>query len=630
MESRSLTAYLTKDEFKRFQDLIRRHEGLKYVIGEGRPDTYAAAGAAAAAAATGGSEAVGRGLRNFRSTCWMNALLQLLSHTPTLKAAVDEVVQNAPPEPRNPPGDDPRDNEDVVIVEASDSSLQILSGIKEVLDQLSSPGGGPVRPDLVNGIQAFVKLVDRRDPAQLETSFRDFSESFLSLKSVSTPFESKLAEKGNLVRFYTLSYCEKGELRLTVGREDQSWLKISYEPEDDSPPTVQGLLESFLEVSPVEKFHREVCPDDGKRCDIYSLEASKFLWLWFMPNITHVFDTIREQNPDASEDKVKRLAKENPDYRDLSLRLTEELSKKALIRPQTRIALPATNFKKTFIRDEDWSCNNARNYEQGSLDMMKDICELEGQSLLDRRLEFRLRGFVRWLGNHYYYVKVGEDEERDSQRGVGLTTFNDTSVKSTWVPYDQDGCLDLESEGLGKGVLNFFFEPVGQSPIGAEVGDSVPPEIYPPRVGADVDPEDPLDLAGAASPENSPPRDRSRRSRRDHSASLESGEIPLPPPLPRPLLSPPRGSHRRASPPRERSSSLESGEIPIRRAGRGTSSTRRADPERAVASPANSPSRRRRSRRDRSRSPESGEISSESQSRSSSPPPPSRRSGRRR
>ena len=191
MESRSLTAYLTKDELKRFQDLIRRHEGLKYVIGEGRPDTYAGAGAAAAAA-TGGSEAVGRGLRNFRGTCWMNALLQLLSHTPTLKAAIDEVVQNAPPEPRNSPGDDPRDNEDVLMVGASDSSLQILSGIKEVLDQLSSPGGGTVCPDLVDGIKDFVKLVDRRDPSRNITTFRDFSESFLSLKNVSTPFINKL------------------------------------------------------------------------------------------------------------------------------------------------------------------------------------------------------------------------------------------------------------------------------------------------------------------------------------------------------------------------------------------------------------------------------------------------------
>lgn len=562
MESRSLTAYLTKDEFKRFQDLIRRHEGLKYVIGEGRPDTYAGAGAAAASA-TGGSEAVGRGLLNFRSTCWLNALLQLLSHTPTLKAAVDEVVQNAPPEPRSPPGDDPRDNEDVVIVEASDSSLQILSGIKEVLDQLSSPGGGPVRPGRIVGIQDFVKLLDGMDPSRNITAFRDFSESFLSLKSVSTPFESKLAEKGNLVRFYTLSYCEKGELRLTVAQEDQSWLKISYEPEDDSPPTVQGLLESFLEVSPVEKFHRDDCPDDGKRCDVYSLEASKFLWLWFMPNITHVLDIIREDDPEASEDDVKRLAT-TPAYQGLALEQTEKYSRNALIRPQTRIGLPATNFKKTLIR-KDWSCSILRNYEgkpvvrkpeDAAENMMTAICELERQSRLEHPLEFRLRGFVRWLGNHYYYVKVGEDEERDSRRGVGLTIFNDASVESKWVPYDQDGCLDLESEGLGKGVLNFFFEPVGQSPIGAEVGDSVPPEIYPPRVGADVDPEDPLDLAGAASPENSPPRDRSRRSRRDHSASLESGEIP------------------------------------VRRARRGRSSTRRADPERTVASPANSSSRR--------------------------------------
>ena len=547
MERRSLTAYLTKDEFKRFQDLIRRHEGLKYVIGEGRPDTYAGAGAAAAAA-TGGSEAVGRGLLNFRATCWMNALLQLLSHTPTLKAAVDEVVQNARPEPRNSPSDDPRDNEDVVMVGASDSSLQILSGIKEVLDQLSSPGGGPVLPDRVAGIKDFVELVDSRDPSRDITTFRDFSESFLSLKNVSAPFIDKLKEKGNLVRVYTLSYCEKGELRLTVGREDQSWLKIPYKPADDSPPTVQGLLESFLAVSPVEKFRREVCPEDGKRGDIYSLVASKFLWLWFMPNITHVFAIIKEDNPDASEDEVKSLAETA--YKGRSLKLTKEYSKKALIRPQTRIKLPATNFKKTLIR-EDWSCSTLENYEgkpepkelaDTAEQMMEETCELERQSRLERPLEFRLRGFVRWLGNHYYYVKVGEDEARDSRRGVGLTIFNDTSVESKWVPYDQDGCLDLESERLGKGVLNFFFEPVGQSPIGAEVGGSVP---APPREGAGVDPEDPLGLAGQASPENSPPSDRSRRSRRGRSASLESGKIPI----------------------------------------------RQADPERTVASPANSPSR---------------------------------------
>jgi hypothetical protein len=253
--------------------------------------------------------------------------------------------------------------------------------------------------------------------------------------------------------------------------------------------------------------------------------------------VSHVFDEIRQDYPDATDQEVAELAR--TEYPTLAQTLTEKAHRQALIRPQTTISLPTTNFKKTLV-GKDWPCTEEL-CDLGTWLCTKKLCDLDTQSTV--LLDFRLRGFVRWTGNHYYYVKVGEDEEQNGRTGVRLTTFNDDRVDSGWVSYDEDDCLDLGE--AGRGVLNFFFELVKQSKIGSEGEDVVSPEISPPR-----------EPSGRSS--RSP-----RRSRRDDadsdsdSASLESGEIPRSRGV-EDLRRSPRRSRRR----RDRSVSLASGKIP--------------------------------------------------------------------